>query len=410
MGIQYNLPTMKMNPHELTPDFNSAAFQHELYTHYGNYLREAPVFRSDEGVVYLARHADCVALLSNDSFRRTPPSGGCSPFSEEKREPSPLEIMISHWMIFMDPPRHGIVRKAFMPLFTAKSVKQCEPLIQRITAQLIADLPEDGQVDFLKSFAFPLPIMVIAEILGVPQHDMEQFRIWSWQMTLALDKGDEEDIKNGASASIALGDYFRDMIRKRHTLPPHSLLHTLSADDAGGLSEDELLYGCAFLLLAGHETVKALLSSGMLTLAQRGDDLASVQTHPELMDSMVEEMLRYESPFQKFSRWAHADFMFGDYLVPQGTLVSTLIGAANRDPAVFSDPNQFDIRRSRNRHIAFGTGIHHCLGAAFARSEARIAFGMLLPRLRQLELVSYQWRTYSALRSLESLHISIGKV
>lgn len=401
---------MTKNPHNLNPDFTSKAFQYDLYRHYGSYLKETPVFRSDEGVVYLTRYADCVALLSDDSFRRSPPAGGCNPFSETKREQSPLEAMISHWMLFMDPPRHDVVRKAFMPLLTAKSVRQCEPLIHRITAQLIDELPQDGQIEFLQCFAFPLPIMVIADILGVPQQDVEQFRIWSLQLTLALDAGNEDDINKGAAASLALKDYFSDMLRKRHTLPRHSLLSTLSTGEAGSLTEDELLYGCAFLLWAGHETTKVLLSNGLLTLAVRPVDLADVQKQPELMDSALEEILRFESPIQKISRWAHADFMFGDYLIPQGTLVTTLIGAANRDPAMFSQPNDFDIRRNRNRHIAFGTGIHHCLGAALARSEARIALGALLPRLRQLELVQHEWRTYSAFRSLDSLHVRVRQI
>ena len=398
---------MKNTPHDLTPDFASQQFQHDLYQHYGSYLKSSPVFRSDEGVVYLTRHADCVELLGNDSFRRTPPAGGCNPFSETKREQSPLEVMIGHWMVYMDPPRHDVVRKAFTPFFTAKPLRQLEPIIQRTAAQLVEALPLDGAVEFLESYAFPLPVMVIADILGVPQQDMEQFRIWSLQLTRALDAGNEDDLLQGAAVSLALKDYFSGMLRERHSLPAHSLLRTLTTGDGDSLTEDELLYGCAFLLWAGHETTKNLIASGILILAERPADLAALQQQPELIDGALEEMLRFESPVQKLSRWAHADCMFGDTFVAQGTLLTALIGAANRDPVVFSQPDDFDLQRVRNRHIAFGTGIHHCLGAALSRCEARFALGALLPRLRHLELAQHEWRTYSAFRSMESLHVKI---
>lgn len=398
---------MKNIPHSLTPDFASQTFQHDLYKHYGSYLKDTPVFRSDEGVVYLTRYADCVELLGNNSFRRTPPAGGCSPFSVEQREQNPLECMISHWMLFMDPPRHDVVRKAFTPFFTAKPLRHLESIIQRIATQLVGGLPQDGDVEFLESYAFPLPVMVIADILGVPQQDMNQFRIWSQQLTRALDSGNEVDILKGAAVSLSLKDYFSGMLRERHTLPAHSLLRTLTTGGDDSLTEDELLYGCAFLLWAGHETTKNLLANGILILAERPAELARLQQQPALMDSAVEEMLRFESPVQKISRWAHADFTFGDTFVAQGTLLTALIGAANRDPAVFSRPDDFDMQRTRNRHIAFGTGIHHCLGAALSKCEARIALSALLPKLRHLELVQHEWRNYSAFRSLESLHVKI---
>ena len=277
------------------------------------------------------------------------------------------------------------------------------------TSQLIDELPQDGTVEFLQSYAFPLPVMVIAHILGVPQSDINLFRTWSSQLTRALDAGNDADILLGADVSIELRDYFRDMLRGRHSLPEHSVMRRLTTGDAAGLSEYELLYGCAFLLWAGHETTKNLIASGILILAERPADLAALQQHPELIEGAIEEILRFESPLQKISRWAHADFTFGDVGVPQGTFLTALIGAANRDPAVFTLPDRFDLRRTKNRHIGFGHGIHHCLGAALSRSEARIALGALVPNLRHLELVQHQWRTHSAFRSLESLHVRVKR-
>lgn len=407
---RYNVCAMKHIPHDLTPDFASEDFQEDLYLHYQHYLQETPVFRSNEGVVYLARYSDCVELLSNNSFRRSPPAGGCNPFSGSRRLQTPLEAMISHWMLFMDPPRHDVVRKAFMQPFTAKSIRQLEPMISQQARQLIDALPQQGIVELLENFAFPLPVFVIAEMLGVPQCDVEQFRTWSVQLTIALDAGNEEDIRKGAEVSLVLRTYFTDLLRERHAMPQHCLINTLANDPGLNLSADELLYGCVFLLWAGHETTKNLIANGIQILAERPAELVRLQLHPELMESAVEEMLRFDSPVQKVSRWTHEDAVFGDYAVPQGTLVTALIGAANRDAGVFDQPDTFDIRRAKNRHIAFGTGLHHCLGALLARVEARIAFGELVPRLRQLEPVQHQWRTYSAFRSLESLSVQMTQV
>jgi pimeloyl-[acyl-carrier protein] synthase len=396
---------MKRSPHDLTPDFSSEAFQRNPYQHYSKYLSETPVFRSDEGVVYLTRYNDCVELLSHDSFRRSPPAGGCNPFSDAQRAQTPFEIMISNWMWFMDPPRHDVVRKAFMPPFTSKAVHEYEPLIHRIVGQLLEELPQEGTVEFLQSFAFPLAVMVIADILGVPQRDRDQFGRWSLLLMQALDAGREEDILKGEAVSLTLRNYFGDLLRQRHALPRNSLLNVVAND--GSLTEDERLYGCVFVLWAGHETTRNLIANGILLLAERPLELARLQQQPALMESAVEEMLRFESPVQKLSRWAHADSMFGDYFVPQGTLLTALIGAANRDPVVFSRPNEFDMHRTPNRHIAFGTGIHHCPGATLARCEGRIALGALVSRLRCLEPVQHRWGTYSAVRSLESLSAKV---
>ena len=398
---------MKRACHDLTPAFAATAFQDDLYRHYRDFLLHTPVFRSDEGVVYLARYGDCVELLGNPVFRRSAPAGGCSPFSTSQRAPSPLETMINQWMVFMDPPRHDVVRKAFTQPFTAQSVRQLESLIRAQARQLLDQLPRDGTVEMLEQFAFPLPVTVIAGILGVPANDAAMFRAWSAQLTEALDRGNDEDILQGTAVALRFKDYFTDLIRERNSLPRHCLIRNVMDDPGLALSADELLYGCIFLLWAGHETTKNLLANGIRILAERPAALALLQQQPELIAKAVEEMLRFESPLQKLSRWAHRDFMFGDYAVAQGTLVTALIGAANRDPAVFDRPDTFDIRRTQNRHIAFGAGMHHCLGAALARLEARIAFGELLPRLHRLEPAQHRWRTYSAFRSMDSLSVNL---
>lgn len=394
---------MKLSPHDLSPDFASHEFQNNLYQHYRHYLQEKPVFRSDEGILYLTRYDDCVELLSNKKFGRTPPAGGCNPFAATRREPTPLEDMINHWMVFMDPPRHDIVRKTFASAFTTRSIAQTEAFIRRHAKRLLDALPQQGTVDVLHDFAFPLPVLVIIEILGVPLEDAELFNAWSAQLTRALDQCTDESLREGAQVAGELKRYFADMLQSH----PKALLQSLGTGQQCPLTADELVYGFVFLLFSGHETTKNLIANGILLLAQHPNCWQLLQDHPEAIDLAVEEMLRFDSPIQKISRWTYEDCLFGDYAVSGGTLITALIGAANRDANLFVDPNTFDVGRKKNRHIAFGTGIHHCLGAMLSRIEGRIAFAELIPRLRKLEPAQYEWRTFSAFRSMDRLSINV---
>src|SRR5450830_291855 len=357
---------MNLSPHLVNPEFGSQLFQESLYLHYRQYLDSTPVFQTTEGIVYLTRYEDCVKLLSGEPFLRLTPSGSSSPFRQSTNEQSPIERMVADWMIFMDPPRHDVVRKAFSPPFLANAIKQLEPFIREQVTELVSRMPRNGEIEILELLAFPLPVIIIAEILGVPKADSEMFRLWSIELTKALDSGNELDMRNGAQTALQLKAYFSDLLSRRSLLPKHGLLDIVLNHEQAPLTVDELLYGCIFLLWAGHETTKNLIANGLDTLSRHPEIFKDLQDHPGLIEPTVEEMLRYETPVQKISRWTHADANFGNYVVPQGTLVTALLGAANRDKAVFADPDKFDIRRQKNRHIAFGTGIHHCLGALLA--------------------------------------------
>lgn len=394
---------MTLAPHDLSPDFSAQEFQDNLYTYYRHFLQEKPVFRSEEGVVYLTRYGDCVELLGNKAFGRVAPDGGCNPFDQAQREPNPLETMIGHWMIFMDPPRHDVVRKAFTSTFTSRSVTQREAFIRLHARRLLDAMPQAGDVEILRHFAFPLPVLVIIDILGVPLADAELFNDWSTRLTQALDSASESTIRAGAAVAAELKAYFRTLLRS----PQGGLIQSMGTDADTALTADELVYGFVFLLLSGHETTKNLIANGVLLLAQRPQDWRHLQAHPDDMEPAVEEMLRYDSPVQKMSRWTYQDSQFGEYAVPRGTLVTALIGAANRDARMFDGPDVFDISRRKNRHIAFGSGIHHCLGAMLARVEGRIAFGELVPRLRRLAPVRHQWRTFSSFRSMDQLTVNM---
>lgn len=397
---------MPRAPHELSPPFSTTGFQEDLYAHYRRFHRETPVFRTPEGVVYLTRHADCSYLLGDAQFRRNAPGGGC-PFGPRKADPLPLETMIEQWVVFMDPPRHGVVRKAFSVPFSPKNIARIEPFIRRRCAELVGRLPRTGPVEMLRAFAFTLPIMVIAELVGIPEEDMEQFYVWSSHLAGALDRADIVGFAEGTEVTRAVEGYFRELLGRAHTLPEHCLIRLLAEDPELTLTPGELVSGLVFMLLAGHETTKNLLACGVQTLAGRPDLLASLKSEPTLIPSAVEEMLRYDSPVQKICRWTQGPSLFGDYEVGPGTLVTALIGAANRDPAEFEEPEAFNPLRQRNRHIAFGTGPHFCLGSTLARLEGRAAFEALLPMVREMAPKEHAWRAHSSLRSLDHLVVDV---
>jgi len=307
----------------------------------------------------------------------------------------------------MDPPRHDVVRKAFATALTTKSVAALAPFILAQVRQLLDDWPSAGHVEVVQQLAFPLPVRVIAAMMGVPTQDAELFQNWALQLTEALDTADAVSLRRGAGVTLELKAYFEHLIATRKMLPEACLINRMAEVVGSALTPEEYLYGCAFLLWAGHETTKNLIANGLLLLAQHPLQLARLQQEPALLERAIEEILRYESPLQKASRWTHETVTFGRYAIPAGTLVTALLGAAHRDPAVFDHPDTFDIARTQGRHLAFGTGIHHCLGALLARTEARMVLGELVPRLKSLALVDCRWRTFSAFRSLEWLTVDV---
>jgi len=270
-------------------------------------------------------------------------------------------------------------------------------------------------MDVIADLAYPLPVTVICEMLGVPAGDRDTFRQWSLDIARSLDAillpTDPEVVTRGNAARRALENYFRGLIAERRTRPQADLLTALIAAEEQGdtLSEGELLATCVLLLIAGHETTVNLIGNGLLALLRHPDQLRRLRDDPALIQTAVEELLRYDSPVQRSGRIPNTDVEIGGKTIPKGSLVSALIGAANRDPAQFPDPDRLDVGRSDNRHIAFGWGIHFCLGAPLARVEGQIAINTLLRRKSALALAteSPQWRESSALRGLKALPVSL---
>jgi cytochrome P450 len=275
--------------------------------------------------------------------------------------------------------------------------------------ELISHGKRKGHMEFITDFALPLPAMVIAELLGVPPEDRDTFHGWSNAVIATLDVGTtERAFQQRMEAELALGQYFRDLIRRRRQEPREDLINALirARDDQDRLTEEDM---CMLLLVAGHETTVNLLGNGLFTLLSHPAQLGQLMDNPQLLSSAIEEMLRFECPVQRaLFRLAAETFTVGTTVIERGQQVSAIIGAANRDPDQFAKPDKFDITRQPNRHLAFGRGIHYCLGAPLARLEAEIAFTRLFELLPDLQLVDQapEWNSHTVFRGFKKLPVT----
>jgi cytochrome P450 len=297
--------------------------------------------------------------------------------------------------------------------FTPRVVEGLRPRIQAIVDELLEAVGNVGTMEVVDDLAYPLPVRVICEMLGVPPSDHLRIKQWSSDVARALDMigapGDPDVLARGQAGHHALAEYFMALLPERRAHPRDDLLSLLIAAEEQGdkLTEGELLVTCLLLFIAGHETTVNLIGNGLLALLRNPDQLQRLRMNPALLPTAVEELLRYDSPVQRTARIPNTDVEVGGRSIPRGTLVVAAIGAANRDPAHFPDPDRLDIGRADNRHIAFGFGIHYCLGAPLARLEGQIALGTLLRRFPSLALASQvaDWRESSTLRGLRTLPV-----
>ena len=312
-------------------------------------------------------------------------------------------------MLNSDPPDHHRLRTLVSKAFTARRVEQLRPRITAITASLLDGMSAERQVDLLAAFAFPLPVTVICELLGVPVADQDRFRAWSASIVSAT--VEPEVFTEHATAMLA---YFRDLVAARRREPADDLLSALiSARDEGDrLSEDELLSMAWLLLVAGHETTVNLIAGGMLALLLHPAELARLRAEPALLGRAVEELLRYTSPVNDATfRFAGEPLDLDGVAIGPGEVVLVSLSGANRDPARYPDPEGLDLGRDSGGHVAFGLGIHYCLGAPLARLEAEIAFRGLLERYGEMALAvrpdELRWRPSSLIHGLEALPIRL---
>jgi cytochrome P450 len=300
-------------------------------------------------------------------------------------------------LITSDPPMHTKLRGLVTRAFTARTVGNLEPRIGELTHQMLDAVIESGRMDMIDDLAYPLPVVVISEMLGVPAEDRAQFREWSDEMVRGADNlfGDRKEMganakKGPPMVTAGMGAYLHDIIEDRRRHPREDLISGLIAAELDGdqLTEDEVMSFCSLLLVAGNVTTTNLIANTILTLLKHPQDLARLQAQPALLPAAIEEVLRYRSPVQFMFRIAKKPVELSGRTIDPGNVVLAIIGSANRDEAKFPHASRFDMDRPLNQHIAFGQGIHYCLGAPLARLEARVALSIILNRLHDMRLAT----------------------
>ena len=323
----------------------------------------------------------------------------------------PVTQTFSKWMLQVDPPEHTRLRALATKTFTPRAVGRMRLYIDEMTHRLLDKVAGAGEMDLVNELAYPLPIAVVASMLGVPEEDHEKMKAWTEGMLPSFAPSmSAEALDNSNQAVAAFRDYFCNLVKKRSQEPRDDLLSALIAVYEAGdrLSEDELLSTCILLMFAGHISTTQLISDTILWLANNPEQLEMLKLDPGLIEGAIEESLRYTSPTQMVYRVALEDMEIGGKSVKKNQLVILSLAAANRDPAQFSDPDRFDIIRENNRHIALGHGTHYCMGAALGRLEGEVAVGVIVNRLPNIRVDhdSITREPNIIFRSLKSMRIT----
>jgi cytochrome P450 len=404
----------------------STAQRYDLYSHdfriathetYARMREETPVHRQlgldgETPIWFVTRYDDVVAVLSDNRRFVVDPALALTPDELEERQEqlAVIDARLNENLLSKDGEDHRRLRRLVSKAFTPRIVEQLRPRIEELADELIDRVATRGSMELVDDFAFPLPITVIAELLGIPSEDRNRFRAWSNTFVTPplTDELRELSVQHTNEFVAYLDQLFAD--RRAH--PTDDLVSALvEAEDAGDrLSENELYSMVVLLIVAGHETTVSLITNAVLALLSHPEQLAELRADPSLMPAAVEELLRYDSPVERtITRWASDDVELGGAAISRGDLVIAVIGSANRDPAQFAEPDVLDLHRDAGKHVGFGRGPHFCLGAPLARLETEIALTKLFARLPGLRLAITEdelyWRPIPLFRSLASLPV-----
>ncbi len=406
-------------------DVFDPVFRADPYPVYARYRSGEPVHRGrpptpggPDGWWYLFRYADVAAVLKDQRFGRSiAPALDEPPPPVPASEREPFWDMYARWTLALEPPEHTRQRALLNEGFTTRVVNGLRPDIAGQAAALLDELAPRDRFDVVADYAFPLTLSVIATLIGIPRRDLDRVKAWSLVIADVLDYKRTWDVM--AAGNRMTGEftaYLAELVAARRARPANDLLTRLLAavDDEAKLDEEELIALCVMLLFAGHETTVNLISAGALLLLTHPDQLALFRARPELTSAAVDEFLRLHSPIQATSRIAYADVPLatpqGDRVIRRGESVTLLLGSANRDPAAFADPNRLDIARRPNRHLAFGRGIHACLGAPLAVAQGGIALRLLFERWPDWLLADTPaWSETFGFRGIKNLSIKEPK-
>ncbi len=361
----------------------------------------------------VTRYRDVVDVLQNFSAKRTPSPEKLAALDMEKL--APIAAVMVRQMLFLDPPEHTRVRRLAAAAFTPRRVERLRSRIQEIAEMLVGRIGAGGTMELLDDLANPLPAIVTAEMFGLPSEDHRQLKSWSQDFAEMLGNFQHNPGRAGnvLRSLEAMTAYFREAVRRQSEAPREGLINALATAEVDGdrLTEDEVVANAIVTMVGGMETTTNLIGNGLLTLLRKPEAMQELREDTSLMPSAIEELLRYESPSQHTARLAPQDTELGERAIERGQAVIAVMGAANRDPERFPEPDRLDLRRADNRHVAFAWAGHFCFGAPLARIEGEVAFTTLLARFPRMQLApgSISWRPNLGLRGLTALHVEVGR-
>jgi len=372
-------------------------------------MRTGPIVPGPGGMLIALSRDSVDEVLRSTRFGHHPDGPRPRSADEESLGPEAIDRAL---LLKMDPPDHTRMRRIVTRAFTPRAVERLTSAMERVTDMALETAASSGRMELMSELARPLPVTIIAELLGVPEEDRPAFVQWGKAIATSSGLESEERARQADEASRAFIAYCAALADRRRTEPGEDLLSELVGLESQGehLTRTELIATAFLLLFAGYETTVNLIGNGTLALLRNPEQLEELRHRPELISNAVEELLRYDAPVQLTGRTALEDVRVAGMEIPRGTEVLTLIGAANRDPALFVDPARLDVTRSNaGKHLSFGAGIHFCLGAPLARLEARVAFTAMITRFGSIALDGMPvWRSGFTFRGLETLPVAVS--
>jgi cytochrome P450 len=392
---------------------NDLSFIADPYPTYAELRAASPVLYDEATDHWLvSRYEDVNALLRDRRFGRTYHHIATHAEMGRQDEPewhAPFWNLIRAGILDMEPPDHTRVRRLVAKAFTPRYVDGLRPMVQRVMDSLVESVAGAGEFDMLPTLAEPLPVTVIAEMLGVPEQDRRHLRPWSADICKMYELNPPlESQRDAVRASTEFSQYLRELSRERRARPRDDLISALTqvVDEGETLTEDELVGTCVLILNAGHEATVNSTLIGWWTLLRHPERLKELREDRSLLPSAIEELLRFDTPLQMFERWVLEPFELHGHRIALGAELGLLFGSANRDPNVFEQPDELDLAREPNPHLTFGNGIHFCLGAPLGRLELQVSFATVLDSFPDLELVEEPvWKPNYIIRGLAGLRV-----
>lgn len=407
--------SVAIRPRDIGFDPADPGFIADPYPVYRQLREHHPVLWNDAtGQWLISRHKEVDRLLRDRRLGRTYLHRASHAEMGRPKPPAahaPFHELNDAGMLDREPPDHTRLRRLVLKAFTPRTVEAMRERIQAIVDGLIDDFGGAAQIDLIADYIEPLPVTVIAELLGIPEADRHLLRPWSADICLMYELNPPETSAHKAvKASLEFAAYLRELLAERRARPGADLISGLAAvmDEGDRLTQEELIGTCVLLLNAGHEASVNGAGNGWWTLFRHPDRLADLHADPSLLPSAIEELLRFDTPLSMFERWVLEPIEVHGITIPRGSEVALLFGSANRDPAVFPHADELDLTRDPNPYLSFGAGIHYCLGAPLAKLELGIAFETLMRRVPRLELIEPpRWKPTFVLRGLESLWVRV---